>query len=105
MYKREIKKTSLPMTKVMAPAQMKMNAGSRAMLVSLERLLKVSFSVHAQIPIASTPSPSSCSSYIKNKNQGLLRITQNMTLKPKMTYLRQQDTSLVSRILRRLFWL
>ena len=27
-----------------------------------------------------------------------------MTLNPKMTYLRQQDTSLVSLILRRLFW-
>ena len=48
-----------PMTKVMAPAQMKMKAGSSAMLVSLLRLLKVSFSDQAQIPIASTPSPSS----------------------------------------------
>ena len=53
------------MTKVMAPAQINMKAGSRAMLVSLDRLLKVSFSVHAQIPIASTPRPSSCWLQIK----------------------------------------
>ena len=62
---------------------MKINAGSNAILVSFDRLLKVSFSVQAQIPMANTPSPSS----------------QKMTLKPKMTYLRQQDTSLVSLIL------
>ena len=48
----------LPMMKVMAPAQMKINAGSRAMFVSWDRLLKVSFSVQAQIPIARIPSPS-----------------------------------------------
>ena len=72
--------------KVMAPPHMKINAGSRAMFVNLDRLLNVSFSVQAQIPIARTPSPRS----------------QKMTLNPKMTYLRQQETSLVSRILLRL---
>ena len=51
-----------PMTKVMAPPQMKIKAGSKAMFVSLDRLLKVSFSVQAQIPIARTPRPRSCNS-------------------------------------------
>ena len=51
---------SSPMTKVMAPPQMKIKAGSKAMLVSLDRLLKVSFSVLAQIPMANTPRPRSC---------------------------------------------
>ena len=54
------------MTKVMAPPQMNIKAGSRAMLVSLDRLLKVSFSVQAQIPIANTPRPRSCN---KNNHQ------------------------------------
>ena len=62
---------------------MNINAGSNAILVSFDRLLNVSFSVQAQIPMASTPRPRS----------------QKMTLKPKMTYLRQQETSLWSRIL------
>uniref|UniRef100_A0A0K2UC35 Uncharacterized protein n=1 Tax=Lepeophtheirus salmonis TaxID=72036 RepID=A0A0K2UC35_LEPSM len=57
---------------------MKIKAGSKAMLVSTERLLKVSFSVHAQIPIAKIHRPSN----------------QNITLNPNMRYLRQQDTSL-----------
>ena len=83
---------------------MKIKAGSRAMLVSFDRLLKVSFSVQAQIPMANTPRPRSC-----NKQQDRLikflagkcsKLTQKMTLKPKMTYLRQHETSLVSRILR-----
>ena len=78
--------SELPITNVMAPPHMKINAGSSAMLVNLDRLLKVSFSVQAQIPMANTPRPSS----------------QKMTLKPKMTYLRQQETSLVSRIRLRL---
>merc|ERR1719414_2058884 len=69
-----------PMTKVMAPAQMKMKAGSRVMLVMSERLWKVFFSVHAHTPIASMLSP----------------ISQKMTLNPKMTYLRQHETSLWS---------
>ena len=91
------------MMKVMAPAQMKMKAGSRAMLVSLDRLLNVSFSDQAQIPIARMPRPSSW----RGQGQAQLEFvkpTQKMTLKPKMTYLRQQETSLVSLILRRLFW-
>ena len=54
------------MTKVMAPPQMNIKAGSRAMLVSLDRLLKVSFSVQAQIPMANTPRPRSCN---KNTHQ------------------------------------
>jgi len=36
-----------PIRNVMAPAHMKINAGSNAMLVSRDRLLNVSFSVHA----------------------------------------------------------
>ena len=40
------------MTNVMAPAQMKMKAGSRVMLVMSERLWKVFFSVQAHTPIA-----------------------------------------------------
>ena len=57
---------------------MKINAGSNATLVKSERLLNVSFSVQAQTPIANMLRP----------------MSQNMTLKPKMTYLRQQETSL-----------
>ena len=38
---------------------MKINAGSNAMLVSRDRLLNVSFSVHAHTPMAKTPSPKS----------------------------------------------
>ena len=53
-----------PITKVMAPPQMKIKAGSRAMFVNLDRLLKVSFSVQAQIPIAKTPRPRSCNDTI-----------------------------------------
>ena len=48
----------LPITKVMAPPHIKINAGSRAMFVSFDRLLNVSFSVQAHIPMAKTPSPS-----------------------------------------------
>ena len=48
----------------MAPPQMKIKAGSRAMFVNLDRLLKVSFSVQAQIPIAKTPRPRSCNNTI-----------------------------------------
>ena len=92
------------MTKVMAPAQMKMKAGSNAMLVSLLRLLNVSFSDQAQIPIASTPSPSSCSPKHCIIQLMWSPLTQKMTLKPKMTYLRQQETSLVSRILLLRLW-
>ena len=47
------------MMKVMAPAHMKIKAGSRAMLVSLLRLLNVSFSDQAQIPMARIPKPRS----------------------------------------------
>ena len=50
---------NLPIMKVIAPAHMKMKAGSRAMLVSLLRLLKVSFSDQAQIPMAKIPNPRS----------------------------------------------
>jgi hypothetical protein len=57
---------------------MKINAGSRATFVSRERLLNVSFSVQAHTPMARILRP----------------MSQKMTLKPKMTYLRQQDTSL-----------
>lgn len=53
------KKMNLPIMKVIAPAHMKMKAGSRAMLVSLLRLLKVSFSDQAQIPMAKIPNPRS----------------------------------------------
>ena len=91
------------MTKVMAPPQMKIKAGSKAIFVSLDRLLKVSFSVQAQIPIARTPRPRSCNSknfLIKFFPFIFSKLTQKMTLKPKMTYLRQQETSLVSLILR-----
>ena len=49
-----------PMRNVMAPAQMKINAGSKATLVNRDKLLNVSFSVHAQTPIAKIPRPSSC---------------------------------------------
>ena len=49
-----------PMTKVIAPAHMKMNAGSKAMFVNFDRLLNVSFSIQAQMPIARTPSPNNC---------------------------------------------
>ena len=49
-----------PMMNVMAPATMRMKAGSSAMFVSLLRLLKVSFSVQAQMPTAMIPSPVSC---------------------------------------------
>ena len=45
---------------VLLPAQIKMKAGSSAMLVSRERLLNVSFSVQAQTPMASIPRPMSC---------------------------------------------
>ena len=48
------------MRNVMAPAQMKINAGSKATLVNRDKLLNVSFSVHAQTPIAKIPRPSSC---------------------------------------------
>ena len=41
---------------------------------------------------------------INKKNNRLQTLTQKMTLKPKMTYLRQQETSLVSLIRLRLFW-
>jgi hypothetical protein len=49
-----------PMMKVMAPATMRINAGSKATLVNLLKLLNVSFSVHAHIPTAVIPSPVSC---------------------------------------------
>ena len=49
-----------PMMKVMAPATMRINAGSRATLVNLLKLLNVSFSVQAHIPTAVIPSPVSC---------------------------------------------
>ena len=90
------------MTKVMAPPQMKIKAGSKAMFVSLDKLLKVSFSVQAQIPIARTPRPRSCNKKLSKKVLHFIfypKLTQKMTLKPKMTYLRQQETSLVSLIL------
>lgn len=90
------------MTKVMAPPQMKIKAGSKAMFVSLDKLLKVSFSVQAQIPIARTPRPRSCNNkycLMMFFTRTFSKLTQKMTLKPKMTYLRQQDTSLVSLIL------
>ena len=45
------------MTKVMAPAQMKMKAGSSVMLVMSERLWNVFFSVQAHTPIAKMLSP------------------------------------------------
>ena len=48
------------MMKVMAPARMKMKAGSSAMLVSSERLLNVSFSVQAHTPIARMLKPNNC---------------------------------------------
>ena len=46
-----------PIMKVIAPATIRMKAGSRATFVSLCRLEKVSFSVHAQMPTAIIPSP------------------------------------------------
>ena len=52
--------TGIPITKVMAPPQININAGSRAMFVSLDKLLKVSFSVQAHTPMARTPKPRSC---------------------------------------------
>ena len=63
---------------VFLPAQMNINAGSNATLVSNDKLLKVSFSVQAQTPIAKILKP----------------INQKITLNPKITYLRQQETSL-----------
>lgn len=69
-----------PMINVTVPTRMRINAGSSATFVRRDRLLKVSFSVHAQTPTAMMPKPSH----------------QNMTLNPKITYLRQQLTSLVS---------
>ena len=57
---------------------MKINAGSNATLVSKDKLLKVSFSVQAQTPMAKMLKP----------------INQKITLNPKITYLRQQETSL-----------
>ena len=40
------------------PTRMRINAGSSATFVSLDKLLNVSFSVHAQTPIAIIPKPS-----------------------------------------------
>lgn len=59
----------------------KINAGSNAIFVNLEKLLKISFSFHAHTPTVRMHSPKS----------------QNKTLKLKITYLRQQLTSEVSR--------
>ena len=56
------------MMKVMAPAHMKIKAGSRAMLVSLLRLLNVSFSDQAQIPMARIPKPRS---WVKMRHEKL----------------------------------
>lgn len=50
-----------PMMNVMVPLHINMNAGSSAMVVSLEILLNTSFSVHAQNPTAIIHRPSSCS--------------------------------------------
>lgn len=102
-----------PMTKVMAPVQMKMVAGSSVMLVSKERLLMVFFSVQAHTPMARMLKPKSWRE-TRVCNVALVRhhhatppvyysLTQNMTLNPKMTYLRQQETSLWS-LLFRLWW-
>lgn len=57
---------------------MNINAGSKATLVNKDRLLKVSFSVQAHTPMARMLRP----------------MSQKITLKPNMTYLRQHDTSL-----------
>ena len=73
-----IKNFSVENSNVFLPAQMKINAGSNATLVSNDKLLKVSFSVQAQTPMAKMLKP----------------INQKITLNPKITYLRQQETSL-----------
>ena len=62
-----------PMMKVMAPAHMKIKAGSRAMLVSLLRLLNVSFSDQAQIPMARIPKPRS---WVQMRHEKLLHSIQ-----------------------------
>ena len=61
------------MMNVMAPAHMKIKAGSRAMLVSLLRLLNVSFSDQAQIPIARIPNPRS---WIQRRHEKLSHTIQ-----------------------------
>lgn len=43
-----------------SPTRMRINAGSSATFVRRDRLLKVSFSVHAQTPTAMMPRPSHC---------------------------------------------
>ena len=45
---------------IFLPAHIKINAGSNAMLVKSDKLLNVSFSVHAHTPMAKMPSPRSC---------------------------------------------
>ena len=61
------------MMNVMAPAHMKIKAGSRAMLVSLLRLLNVSFSDQAQIPMARIPKPRS---WIQRRHEKLSHTIQ-----------------------------
>ena len=64
------------MMKVMAPAHMKIKAGSRAMLVSLLKLLNVSFSDQAQIPMARIPKPRS---WIQMRHEKLSRSIYKVT--------------------------
>lgn len=45
---------------IVLPARMKIKAGSSAMLVNRDKLLKVSFSVQAQTPMANMLRPKSC---------------------------------------------
>lgn len=59
-----------PMINVIVPLQIKINAGSNAIVVSLEILLNTSFSVQAQNPTAIIHSPSSCLQH-KNNNRML----------------------------------
>lgn len=47
-----------PIVNVMTPQTMNTNAGSNVMFVNLLRLLKMSFSVHAQMPTIKIHSPS-----------------------------------------------
>ncbi len=53
---------------IVLPARMKINAGSSAMLVNRDKLLKVSFSVQAQTPMANMLRPKSCQ---KNRHSKL----------------------------------
>lgn len=55
-----------PIVNVMTPHTINTNAGSKVIFVSLLRLLKMSFSVHAQIPTIKIHKPNNWNSNIKS---------------------------------------